>query len=75
MPPTAFSSDGPPVDGRPVLLVPTTRAEEMLNAFRQGRSEVMARALDTLSDDDRDRLAGALPALARLLDEVRSQEA
>ncbi|MFF5288116.1 MarR family winged helix-turn-helix transcriptional regulator [Paractinoplanes globisporus] len=64
-----------PVDGRSVLLVPTARAEEMLNAFRQGRSEVMARALAALSDDDRARLAGALPALARLLDEVRSQEA
>jgi DNA-binding MarR family transcriptional regulator len=63
-----------PADGRSVLLVPTARAEEMLTAFRQGRSEVMARALAALSVEDRTRLSEALPALGHLLDEVRSQE-
>lgn len=62
-----------PADGRSVTLVPTERAEQMLTAFRQGRSEVMARALATLGDDDRARLTDALPALAQLLAAVRAQ--
>jgi len=62
-----------PGDGRSVVLVPTAGAEARLTAFRQGRSEVMARALATLSDDDRSRLEAAAPALVRLLDEVRSK--
>ncbi|WP_433382670.1 MarR family winged helix-turn-helix transcriptional regulator [Actinoplanes sp. CA-142083] len=62
-----------PADGRSVVLVPTTRAEELLNAFRQGRSDVMAAALAELSDDERAHLTEALPALTHLLAVVRSR--
>jgi DNA-binding MarR family transcriptional regulator len=61
-----------PTDGRSVVLVPTARAEAMLNAFRQGRSEVMAHAMASLPPADRESLSAALPALARLLDQVRA---
>ena len=63
-----------PGDGRSVVLVPTARAEALLTTFRQGRSEVMARAMAALSDDERARIREAVPALAKLLDTVRSQE-
>jgi DNA-binding MarR family transcriptional regulator len=61
-----------PGDGRSVVLVPTSRARALLNAFRQGRSEVMAGALAALSEEDRVRLAEAAPALGRLLEGVRA---
>ncbi|MFI5891434.1 MarR family winged helix-turn-helix transcriptional regulator [Actinoplanes sp. NPDC051513] len=63
-----------PADGRSVVLVPTARAEEMLNAFRQGRSDVMASALAELSEQERARLTEALPALSHLLAVVRSRD-
>ena len=63
-----------PGDGRSVVLVPTARAEALLTTFRQGRSEVMARALATLSDAERARIEEAVPALTKLLDTVRTQE-
>ncbi|GIM90625.1 MarR family winged helix-turn-helix transcriptional regulator [Paractinoplanes toevensis] len=62
-----------PADGRSVLLMPTARAEEMLDAFRQGRSEVMVRAVATLPDEDRERIVAALPSLALLLDRIRAE--
>ncbi|GAA2609204.1 MarR family winged helix-turn-helix transcriptional regulator [Paractinoplanes durhamensis] len=62
-----------PVDGRSVLLVPTARAEGMLDAFRQGRAEVMARAVAELPAEDRERITAALPSLALLLDRIRAQ--
>jgi DNA-binding MarR family transcriptional regulator len=61
-----------PADGRSVLLAPTDRAEEILNAFRQGRSEVMARAFAGLPADDQAAIAAALPSLTRLLDRIRA---
>jgi DNA-binding MarR family transcriptional regulator len=60
-----------PTDGRSVVLVPTERAEAMLNAFRQGRSEVMAAALAGLTAEDREQLAASLPAFKKLLERVR----
>jgi DNA-binding MarR family transcriptional regulator len=63
-----------PGDGRSVVLVPTARAEALLMTFRLGRSEVMARAMATLSDDERARIQEAVPALAKLLDTVRTEE-
>ncbi|GIF26148.1 DNA-binding MarR family transcriptional regulator [Actinoplanes tereljensis] len=62
-----------PADGRSVLLVPTARAEEMLNAFRQGRSEAMTRAVAQLPAEDRARIEAALPSLTLLLDRIRAQ--
>jgi DNA-binding MarR family transcriptional regulator len=63
-----------PTDGRSVVLVPTARAEGMLNAFRQGRSEVMAHALAGLSAQEREQLAASLPAFKKLLERVRAQD-
>jgi DNA-binding MarR family transcriptional regulator len=62
-----------PADGRSVLLVPTERAEAMLDAFRQGRSGVMARAVAGLPAEDRERIVAALPSLALLLDRIRAE--
>ena len=63
-----------PADGRSVVLVPTAQAEGLLVAFRQGRADVMARALAAAPAGDRERLAAALPALERLLDRIREDE-
>ncbi|MEU4237316.1 MarR family transcriptional regulator [Actinoplanes sp. NPDC026619] len=60
-------------DGRSVLLVPTERAEGVLNAFRRGRSDVMARAVAGLPAEDQERIAAALPSLSLLLDRIRAQ--
>jgi DNA-binding MarR family transcriptional regulator len=62
-----------PADGRSVLLVATDRAEAMLNVFRRGRSDVMARAVAELPAEDRERIVAALPSLALLLDKIRAQ--
>jgi len=59
-------------DGRSVLLVPTARARNVLEAFRRGRSEVMARALAGIPADDRERLVAALPSCRRLLERLQA---
>lgn len=59
-------------DGRSVLLVPTVRARNVLEAFRRGRGEVMARALDGISTDERERLVAALPSCRRLLERLQA---
>lgn len=56
------------VDGRSVLLTPTSRARKQLETFGLGRTRAVALALDGLSAEDRQLLMAALPALSRLLD-------
>jgi DNA-binding MarR family transcriptional regulator len=59
-------------DGRSVLLVATDRAREVLEAFGRGRVEVVARALDDLSEADRQDVVSVLPALERLLERLQT---
>ena len=61
-------------DGRSVVLITTARAEALLTTFRQGRSEVMAHAIATLSAEERAYLEAAVPALTKLLDTVRGAD-
>ena len=64
-----------PHDGRSVLLVPTTRARQLLTSFSRGRVKILAQALDSLPFEDRDRLLSALPALELLLVELETGSA
>jgi len=57
-------------DGRSVLLAPTPRASKQLGIFGQGRVVALARALDDVSAEDRERLAAALPVFSRVLDRL-----
>lgn len=53
-----------PADRRRVRLVVTTRGEELLHELRQGGREVLGEWLAVLADDDIDKLARGLRALA-----------
>ncbi len=57
-----------PVDRRRVRLVVTARGEELLRELRQGSREILGDWLADLADDDIDKLAGGLRALAQTVD-------
>lgn len=63
-----------PADRRAARLFLTPAARERLAGWRAARAELVGRALDRLDEADREAVAGALPALRRLLDEVRQEE-
>jgi DNA-binding MarR family transcriptional regulator len=57
-----------PVDRRRVRLVVTRRGEELLHELRQGSLEILGEWLAVLADDDIDKLARGLRALAETVD-------
>ncbi len=57
-----------PADRRRVRLVVTTRGEELLRELRQGGREILGEWLAVLADDDIDKLARGLRALAETVD-------
>jgi DNA-binding MarR family transcriptional regulator len=57
-------------DGRSVRLTVTDKARQRIAGWRDLRAEVAARALDRLTAQDREALAGAVPALIRLAAEL-----
>jgi len=60
-------------DGRSVLLQATTRGQDVLYAFRQGRADVLAEVLAELPADDQSRLLAALPSLDLLLERLEAR--
>ena len=57
-------------DRRVARLHLVTGVQDTLRAWRDRRTEVVGAALNRLPDADQRRIAAALPALARLLDEL-----
>jgi len=55
-----------PADRRSARLLLTDAAAARLDAWRAARISLLAEALDELAEDERQALAAALPALARL---------
>lgn len=55
-----------PTDKRSVYLVATETAHEVLDRFTTGRRSAVAEAMASLSDEDRETVIAALPALAHL---------
>jgi DNA-binding MarR family transcriptional regulator len=55
-----------PDDRRSARLLLTGAATARLDAWRAARTSLLAEALDELAEDERQALAAALPALARL---------
>jgi DNA-binding MarR family transcriptional regulator len=76
---TGLSSSGwlrretDPVDGRSALLFLTPDAEERVAEWRDRRQAVLSEALETLDQDERDRIDQALPALRRMVDLLQEQ--
>jgi DNA-binding MarR family transcriptional regulator len=67
-----LSREPDPADRRAARLTLTDRARERMAAWRAARAALIGQALDRASDTDRDAIAAALPALRRLLDQVRA---
>ena len=63
-----------PADRRAAQLFLTPAARERLDGWRAARAELVGRALERVDEADRDTVAAALPALRRLLDEMRQEE-
>lgn len=63
-----------PADRRAARLFLTPDARDRLAGWRAARAELVGRALERLDESDCEAVAAALPALRRLLDEVRQQE-
>ncbi len=61
-------------DGRTAQLTITAAARKRLAERRDLRAEIVARALPRLSPADRQALAGAVPVLLRLVEEIESLE-
>jgi DNA-binding MarR family transcriptional regulator len=57
-------------DGRTALLTATDKAQRRLAEFRDLRAELAGEALARLTPQDQQALAGAVPALLRLSDEM-----
>jgi DNA-binding MarR family transcriptional regulator len=76
---TGLSSSGwlrretDPEDGRSALLFLTQDAEECVAEWRDRRQAVLSEALETLDQDERDRIDQALPALRRMVDLLQEQ--
>jgi DNA-binding MarR family transcriptional regulator len=64
-----------PEDRRAAQLFLTRAGEVRIEQVRRHRAQVLDRAFLDLSDDDRDRLLGALPALDRLIGALVAGEA
>jgi DNA-binding MarR family transcriptional regulator len=62
-----------PADGRSARLFLTDAAAARLAAWRRARVSLLAGALDELDEDERQALAAAVPALARLADVLSVQ--
>lgn len=60
-----------PADRRAARLFLTPAARERLDGWRAARAELVAHGLERLDEADRKAVAAALPALRRLLDQVR----
>lgn len=56
-----------------MLLQVTTRGQDVLYAFRQGRADVLAEVLAELPADDQSRLLAALPSLDLLLERLEAR--
>ena len=61
-----------PADRRAARLTLTTKAQERMAAWRAARAALIGQALDRAASEDRAAIAAALPALRRLLDQVRT---
>jgi DNA-binding MarR family transcriptional regulator len=61
-----------PADRRAARLTLTTKAQERMAAWRAARAALIGQALDRAAPEDRAAIQAALPALRRLLDQVRS---
>jgi len=61
-----------PADRRAARLTLTPRAHERMAAWRAARAALLGKALDQADVSDREAIAAALPALRRLLAEVRA---
>jgi DNA-binding MarR family transcriptional regulator len=59
-------------DGRSVWLKSTERGRNILDAFRRGRADALAQALDAIPAGDRDRIIDALPSLVVLLHQLEA---
>ena len=57
-----------PTDGRIVRVVTTDKGDELLEAARSRKVAWLDDHLSRLSEEDRRNIAGAIPALARLLE-------
>ncbi|MFC0529677.1 MarR family winged helix-turn-helix transcriptional regulator [Phytohabitans kaempferiae] len=64
-----------PADRRAAQLFLTPAAHDRLTGWRTARAELVGRALERLDTADREAVAAALPALRRLLYQVRDEEA
>jgi DNA-binding MarR family transcriptional regulator len=62
-----------PADRRAAKLFLTPAAHDRLTGWRAERAQMVGRALERLGEADRAAVAAALPALRRLLDEVRDE--
>lgn len=60
------SRDPDPSDRRAVSITLTEKGERNLQAWMHGNELIVANALLQLGDDDRETIAQAMPALARL---------
>ncbi|MFE2043719.1 MarR family winged helix-turn-helix transcriptional regulator [Streptomyces sp. NPDC059477] len=64
-----------PADRRAALLLPTPAAETRLADWRGRRAELVRQQVSRLDDTDREALRAALPALRRLTDTLREEDA
>jgi DNA-binding MarR family transcriptional regulator len=63
-----------PADARAALIDLTRAGRDRLSAIRAERSRAMAAALTTLTDAERAALGAAVPALHRLVEELREDD-
>ncbi|MEV4535317.1 MarR family winged helix-turn-helix transcriptional regulator [Asanoa sp. NPDC049518] len=61
-----------PADRRAARLTLTDKARERIAAWRAARAALIGQALDRAAPEDQAAIAAALPALRRLLDQVRA---
>ena len=59
-----------PADRRSALVVPTAAGRKLHDRARSERNDVLARALGAASDQDREAIAAALPALEELAERL-----
>ncbi|GAA1885980.1 MarR family winged helix-turn-helix transcriptional regulator [Asanoa iriomotensis] len=64
--------DPDPADRRAARLSLTDKARDRIAAWRAARAALIGDALDRATPDDQAAIAAALPALRRLLDQVRA---
>ncbi|GIF77663.1 MarR family transcriptional regulator [Asanoa siamensis] len=63
--------DPDPADRRAARLTLTAKAHERIAAWRAARAALLGQALDRATPADQDAIANALPALKRVLEQVR----